>query len=171
MGAGHTGCCPPGNTRLFGKLFFLVQSHLLSVRLASPALNPEHWQESSASSAAPHQHPSPPKAHLRAAPPAPAACSGQPGHCLCPAPAVAAVALPSRTRGLGTEAWLPASLALWGAGQGWDLRRLYRRNYKGADFPTDASIAALRKCVSRGGPPASWCFGELTGTAHTVFNN
>lgn len=66
--------------------FFVVQSHLLSIGLASPALNLEHWQVSSASSAAPHQHPSPPKAQLRAVPPAPPACSGQPGHCLCPAP-------------------------------------------------------------------------------------
>lgn len=54
---------------------------------------------------------------------------------------------------------------------GWDLGRLCRRSYKGADFPTDASIAALRKCVSRAGPPASRCFGERAGTAHTVFNN
>ena len=93
----------------FGKLFFLVQSHLLPVRLASPALNLEHWQESSASSAAPHQHPTHPNAQPRAAPagscpqqvawPAPA-----PGT-LPPAPAAAPAAVPHvRAGGRGPAA-------------------------------------------------------------------
>lgn len=159
------------NTRLFGKLFFCSAEPFAVYRAGKPCSEPgalagelsilRSFTKATKSPAVG----SPPSSSClqRAAWPLPV-----PGTL---APAVAAVPLPSRTRGLGTEAWPPASLALWGAGQGWDLQRLYCRNYKGADFPTDASIAALRKCVSRGGPPASWCFGELTGTAHTVFNN
>lgn len=120
--------------------FFLVQSHLLPIWLASPAVSLEQWQESSA--------PSTPKS---SPPKVPCARGEPPGQHPWPAPVAGTLPLPQRChparegRGQGCP---PAALALQGAGLGWDLQRLCRRNYKGADFPTDASIAALRKCVS-----------------------
>lgn len=159
-----------GRQLAFGKMFFLVQSHLLPIKAGQPCSEPgaPAGELSILCSSTPASDP----------PTCPAAGGPSrlllPGQHPCPAPHRSPQLPPlppSRTRGPGAEARPPASLALRGAGRGWDLRRLCRRNYKGADFPTDASIAALRKCVSRGGPPASRCFGERTGTAHTVFNN
>lgn len=68
-GSGTTGLGCQGNAWILASWFLLVQSHLLPIRLANPALNPQHRQESSASSAAPHQHPAPQNVQPRAAPP------------------------------------------------------------------------------------------------------
>lgn len=142
----------PGQPVAFGKLFFLVRSHLLPIRAGQPCseCGEPAGELSILRSSTPASDP--PKRPVVSTPHrAPPARSRQPGQHPCPAPhhlPWLPPLPPSRTRGPGAEAWPPASLALRGAGRGWDSRRLCRRNYKGADFPTDASIAALRKCVS-----------------------
>lgn len=171
-GAAGLGC--QNSTSHFGKLFFCSAEPFAVYRAGQPCSEPGALAGELSILRSSTPAPKPTKSPAAGSPPGSSRLQRAAWPLPVPgalAPAVAAVPLLSRTCGLGTEAWPPASLTLWGAGQGWDLQRLYRRNYKGADFPTDASIAALRKCVSRGGPPASWCFGELTGTAHTVFNN